>query len=158
MSSKRRMSFKEDAELAIGATGAALATDQVIKSIESDDDRMDHLIKAGVGAAVAIRAYEMLRRERERSASPTRDRRHSVSSSMHSRLSSKASNPPHHDRHILEEIISAYSLGKELLGDKHHHIRHLVGEAIGAAGLAQELGEREKQVVKEEKEEKRIHN
>ncbi|KAH6716486.1 hypothetical protein BKA61DRAFT_574282 [Leptodontidium sp. MPI-SDFR-AT-0119] len=37
------------------------------------------------------------------------------------------------------EVIRAYSLGTELMGDKRHHVAHLVGEAIGATGLLQEL-------------------
>jgi len=77
---------------------------------------------------------------------------------MHLRLSNKASNPPHYNCHILEEIISVYSLRKELLSNKHYHIKHLVRKAIRAARLAQELSKKEKQVVKKEKKKKQIHN
>jgi hypothetical protein len=44
----------------------------------------------------------------------------------------------------LEEVIGAYSLGREILGDRKHHVAHLVGEALGATGLIQELRARDK--------------
>jgi hypothetical protein len=151
MSSARRLSFKEDAELAIGATGAVVATDQVAKSMDPDDnDQLEHLLKAGVGAAVAIGAYELLRRAELGSGNSAGERRHS-SSSSHSRRDSNSSNPPQHKRHLFEEAIGAYTLGKELLGDKKHHVAHLVGEAIGATGLLQELRERERDKSIEER-------
>lgn len=131
MSSTRRLSVKEDAELAIGATGAVMAADQVAKSMDREDnDQLEHLLKAGVGAAVAIGAYELLRRAELRSDYSAGERRHSSSSSR-SRRDSNSSNPPHHKRHLLEEAIGAYTLGKELLGDKKHHIAHLVGKQSG---------------------------
>jgi hypothetical protein len=144
MPKTRSLSFQEDAELAIGATGAVVATDQVIKSMDSEEDnQLDHLLKAGVGAAVAIGAYELLRRAELSRESSAGERRHSTSSS-HSRPNTSSSNPPHHSRHLLEEVIGAYTLGKELLGDKNHHVAHLVGEAIGATGLVQEWREKER--------------
>jgi hypothetical protein len=62
MSTTRRLSLKEDAKLAIGATGAVVATDQVIKSMDSEENQFEHILKAGVRDAVAIGAYKMLRR------------------------------------------------------------------------------------------------
>jgi hypothetical protein len=44
----------------------------------------------------------------------------------------------------LEEVIEAYSLGREILGDRKHHVAHLLGEALGATGLIQELRARDK--------------
>ena len=151
MSNTRRLNFKEDAELALGATGVVVATDQVVKSMDpEDDDQLEHLLKAGVGAAVAIGAYEMLRRAELGSDNSAGDRQHS-SSSPHSRRDSDSSNPPHHKRHLFEEVIGAYTLGKELLGDKKHHVAHLVGEAVGAIGLVQELRDRERDKYIEER-------
>lgn len=107
MSKARRLSPREDVELAIGATGAVVATDQAIKFVE-------HLLKARIGAAVAIGAYEVLRRaELDPKASP--GQHHHSSSSSQSRRGSNSSGLPHHSRHIFEEIIGAYTLGKELL-------------------------------------------
>jgi hypothetical protein len=143
MSKTSRLNFKEDAELAIGASGAVVATDQVIKSMYSEDDQFEHLLKAGIGAAVAIGAYEKLRRG-ELSPEASAGHHHHSNSSSRSRRDDNLSTHPHNTRHIFEEIIGAYTLGKELLGDKRHHIAHLVGEAIGATGLVQELRERER--------------
>lgn len=150
MSPERRLSFTEDAEIAAGATGLVIATDQGFKSVEDEKHRLEHIIKAGVGAAVAIGAYEMLRRAEHDPKSSAGDHpnrhhhehRHSNSSSSGS--NSHSSNPPHHTRHLVEEIIGLYALGKELMGDKRHHIVHLVGEAIGATGLVEELSEMDK--------------
>jgi hypothetical protein len=151
MSTTRKLSLKEEAELAAGATGAVVATDQITKSLKSKNDQLEHLVRAGIGAAVAIGAYEMLRRGGKDDGSRTSQRRHSASSNSSRQSSSSSSNPSDHNPHMVEEIIGAYPLGKELLGDKHHHIRHLVGEAIGATGLLQEVREKEKHVVLEEK-------
>jgi hypothetical protein len=148
MSTTRKLSLKDDAGLAIGATGAVFAADQAIKSMDSEDDQLDHILKAGVGAAVAIGAYELLRRAELHSKSTSGDhsihndrgRRHSSS-----RSSSHSSNPPHHKRHMFEEMLGAYNLGKELMGDNRHHFAHLVGEAIGATGFVQEMRERERE-------------
>ena len=143
MSKARRLSPREDAELAIGATGAVVATDQAIKFLDSEDDQLEHLLKAGIGAAVAIGAYEMLRRA-ELDPEASHGQHHHPSSSSRSRRGSNSSGSSHHSRHIFEEIIGAYTLGKELLGDKKHHVAHLVGEAIGVTGLAQELKQKER--------------
>ncbi len=144
MSKTSRLNFKQDVELAIGATGAVVATDQVMKSLDPEDHQLDHFLKAGIGAAVAVGAYEMLRRaELSPEASPGHHH-HQSNSSSRSRRGSNSSNPEHHGRHLVEEIIGAYNLGKELLGDKKHHVVHLVGEAIGATGLVQELRERDR--------------
>ena len=82
---------------------------------------------------MAIGAYELLRRDDNSAKQPNgQPKRKSIARSG-------SPHPKHHDRHLAEEIIGAYALGKELLGDKKHHIAHLVGEAIGATGLLKEL-------------------
>ena len=50
----------------------------------------------------------------------------------------------HHKRHLLEEVAGAYSMGKEMSGDRKHHVVHLAGEALGATGLYEDLRGREK--------------
>jgi hypothetical protein len=75
MSKTGKLGLKEEVELATGATGAVIAVDQVIKSTEPDGNQMDHLLKAGVGAAVAIGAYELLRRAGNGPDSPVSHRR-----------------------------------------------------------------------------------
>jgi hypothetical protein len=149
----RHHSFSDSATLAVGATGAVVAADELLKMTDEEDSKTASLLKAGVGAAVAIGAYELLRRAEEkgepiyRGFSRSRSRSRSRSPSRH-RSSSHASHSSqqvkHHKRHVLEEVIGAYSLGREILGDRKHHVAHLVGEALGATGLIQELRARDK--------------
>jgi hypothetical protein len=56
-------SLANDAALAVGATGAVVAADQLLKMSSDDEDAS--MLKAGVGAAVAIGAWELLRRTEE---------------------------------------------------------------------------------------------
>jgi hypothetical protein len=56
------MDLGEDIELFASATGAVLAADQIMKSINSEEHAVSHLVKAGIGDAVAIGAYELLLR------------------------------------------------------------------------------------------------
>ncbi|KAE8443048.1 hypothetical protein EG329_002442 [Mollisiaceae sp. DMI_Dod_QoI] len=167
--------FTENAELAVGATSAIVAADQLLQATDPDEEKTSHLVKAGIGAAIAIGAFELLRRQNEkdredrasqgrrprqlrqsgswersqsRSPTPSRSRtRSGPRSESHSgyRSRSRSSHIKHHKRHVVEEIIGAYSLGKEMLGDRKHHVAHLVGEALGATGLYQELRAKDKQ-------------
>ncbi|KAH8646507.1 hypothetical protein BGZ60DRAFT_233342 [Tricladium varicosporioides] len=156
---QKHMTTTENAELAVGVTGAVIAADQIKKTIESEEHKTSHAVKAAIGAAVAIGAWEMLRRadaegkeyefpiRRSRSRSRGRELSRSPSrsdSESRSRSRSKSKKGKHHDRQLIEEIIGAYSVGKEMLGDRRHHIAHLVGEAIGATGLIQELREKDR--------------
>lgn len=156
----------EGAELAVGATNAIVAADQLLQATE-EEDRKSHLVKAGIGAAIAVGALELLRRQNEkedreprkprRSGSYERFRSRSPSASYSrsrsgsdsgDRSRSRSSHVKHHKRHVVEEIIGAYSLGKEMLGDHKHHVAHLVGEALGAAGVYQELRARDKREIR----------
>ena len=138
MSTTRRLSFSDDVKLAAGATGAVLAIDQVEQAIDSEEHQLNHALKAAIGAAVAIGAYELLRHNDNSAKQPNGQPK------PKSTTKSGSPHPKHHDRHLAEEVMGAYALGKELLGDKKHHIAHLVGEAIGARGLLQELTAKEK--------------
>jgi hypothetical protein len=152
-------SLTNDATLAVGATGAVVAADELLKMTDEEDSKSASWLKAGVAAAVAVGAYELLRRAEEngepiiRSFSRSRSRSRSRSPSQHrssshtsqaSHTSHSSQKVKHHKRHVLEEIIGAYSLGREILGDRRHHVAHLLGEALGAAGLIQELRARDK--------------
>lgn len=149
-------SFADSATLAVGATGAVVAADELLKMTD-EDDKTASLLKAGVAAAVAIGAYELVKRaeekgepiyrgfsrsrSRSKSRSPSRHRSRSHSNASHT---SQSSQVKHHKRHVLEEIIGAYSLGRDILGDRKHHVAHLLGEALGATGLIKELRARDK--------------
>lgn len=158
--------FIENTELAVGATSAIVAADQLLQATDPEEDKTSHLVKARIGAAIAIGAFELLRRqnemnetsqerhprqlrrsgsyERSQSRSPSTPPSHSLPRSS-SRSRSRSKHVKHHKRHMIEEIIGAYSLGKEMMGDRRHHVTHLVGEALGAAGVYQELRARDKQ-------------
>ncbi len=58
--------FSENAELAVGATSAIVAADQLLQATDPDEDKASHLVKAGIGAAIAIGAFELLRRQNEK--------------------------------------------------------------------------------------------
>ncbi|KAH6716487.1 hypothetical protein BKA61DRAFT_574283 [Leptodontidium sp. MPI-SDFR-AT-0119] len=143
----------QNAEVAIGATGAVIATDQFLKAVDQDhEDKTAHIVKGSIGAAIAIGAWEMYKQQEEkggrRSSSISRSRSRSANRSRSRPRSSgrdrsrSSERVKHHKRRMLEEIIGAYALGKELLGDKHHHIAHLVGEALGATALVKDVTER----------------
>jgi hypothetical protein len=110
-----------------------MAVDQIMKGLDSKEHQTSHFVKASIGAAVALGAFELLRRDEPKSGSRSR---------------SSSPNSKHHDRHIFEEIIGAYSVGKELMGDKRHHLAHIVGEAIGAVGVLQEVRARDEEEKK----------
>lgn len=158
-----KLSTIESLEVAAGATGAVYAINEIFKTLDPEDkDTTEHLVKGGIGAAVAIGAWELIRRgEAEESgidhrfqgpdhAYPirsvryrSRSRSNSPSRSRGSRSRSLGSHIKHHGRHLAEEIVGAYALGKELLGDWRHHVAHLVGEVLTATGLVQDLKARD---------------
>jgi hypothetical protein len=168
-----KLSTTETLEVTAGATGAVYAINEIFKTLDPEDkDTTEHLVKGGIGAAVAIGAWELIRRReagevgidhgyqgphngypirsvryrsRSRSISPSRSRG--------SRSRSSSSHIKHHGRHLAEEIVGAYALGKELLGDRRHHVGHLVGEALGATGFVQDLRARDKLDEEERKRE-----
>jgi hypothetical protein len=164
--------FKTHATTAVAAGGAVYAADQLVKTFEPDDHSAnEHIVKATVGAAVAVGALELLRRDGE--GLPTyrklfhRKYRHHDSNvhqsssdsvrvsgaedvresrlikqeqdSSLSRSSSASSSESGHKRRLAEELIGAYSLGKQLLGDKKHKVAHLVADAVGATALLKEI-------------------
>lgn len=55
----------EDVDAVIGITAAALAGDQVLRTAESEKHKTNHLLKAGVSAAVALGAFKLLHREHD---------------------------------------------------------------------------------------------
>ncbi|KAH8598366.1 hypothetical protein B0O99DRAFT_41559 [Bisporella sp. PMI_857] len=138
MPQEYHMGLGEDAVFLAGATGVVVATDQIAKGLESEDHTVSHLSKAAIGAAVAIGAYEHLRREQEGEKRRDHHHHHHHHGSSHIIDSSH----PHHEHHLVKEIIGAYRLGKELTGDKRHHFSPLVEQAVGAVGLLQDVNEK----------------
>src|SRR5436305_14661908 len=95
---------------------------------DHDKDATPHYLKALVGAAVAVGAYEMARNKTKDGTDPS--------------SGGESGDPPHHGRHLLEEAVGAYVLGKDLLGDRKHHVAHLVAEVLGATGLIKDIRDR----------------
>ncbi|OAP64595.1 hypothetical protein AYL99_00567 [Fonsecaea erecta] len=149
-------SFKTNVEVAAMAGSGVYAANELGKAVAEDyKDASDHYVKAAVGAAVAVGAFQLLKkqkREREEDDYASSDdeehhhrheprpRRHSHHEHHH-----EHSESPGHTRRLLEEAVGAYSLGKELLGDRRHHVIHLVTEALGAVAAVKEVNDRSKE-------------
>ena len=120
-------------DLIAAAIGSVYAADELGKALNDHDKKgaTPHYLKALVGAAVAVGAYEMAK-TKEGNDPP---------------LEGESGEPPHHVRHLLEEAVGAYVLGKDLLGDRKHHVAHLVAEALGATGLNKDLRDRHHESV-----------
>lgn len=127
------------------AGGGVLAADQIMQAIRDNrdhhpQDATPHYIKAAIAGAVAIGAYEMLKKDEERSG----HRDHVVIKSdddeidIEERERHRRGSEPGHGRHLLEEALGAYALGRQMMGHESHPLVKLVAEALGAAGLYQE--------------------
>jgi hypothetical protein len=118
------------------ATSGVLTADGLMKAVQSSHERRDgpskkHLTHAAIIAAVAIGAFELLRRdekkekrdeeatEREKEVSEFADDkyRHQQETGYHS-LHGREHSPQSHKRRLLEEIGGAYALGEEMIGHR----------------------------------------
>ncbi|KEF54267.1 uncharacterized protein A1O9_09433 [Exophiala aquamarina CBS 119918] len=153
-------------EAAVGALGSAYAAHELVKALDDDKHEAgDHYLKAAVGAAVAVGAFYQLSKKADhplwrRDSDISSDdedaqhtelvktdqtqivrHKHHEHHEHHEHHGSHGSHHLHpaHNRLLLEEAVGAYSLGKELLGDKRHHIIHLIGEALGAVGTIKDI-------------------
>lgn len=152
-------------ETAIMAGSGVIAADQILEAIKDQrqhrgDDATSHYLKAGVAAAVAVGAYEMLKRDQEEregreGLAPLREGRQHVhlgdddrdwserdwERRSRSRSTGSGHSPdkdPHHLRHLAEEAAGAYALGRQAMGHNQHPIVKLVAEVLGATGLYKE--------------------
>jgi hypothetical protein len=130
-------SLSSHAEVAAAALGSVYAANEFGKAINDHDNETDHFVKAAVAATVAVGAYEMLRRQKERHNSHP-----GSAGSTNAKAHPTSSEPQHHTKYVLEEAAGLYAFGKELLGDRKHHVAHLVLEAIGATGLIKDVRDR----------------
>ena len=150
------MSGSSKADLAAAATSTVITVDQLMKAIEAshegkEDHAKKHLGYAAVGAAVAVGAMELLRRDELRKRheeSGSEDEVVVVDADSHRRhhhhdchdveivhvspKSGRDHEPKGHKRRLAEEIAGAYSLGQEIMGHKKHHVAHVVAEVLGA--------------------------
>ena len=131
-------------DTAILAGSSVIAADQIMQAARDHkelhaEDATSHYVKAAIAGAVAIGAYEMLRKDGEvkedlisnigRRDEIERDDRENDHPHGHG---------SHHERHVLEEALGAYALGRQMMGHKQHPILKLIAEALGAYGLYHE--------------------
>jgi hypothetical protein len=131
------------------------------------EEAKKHYINAAIAGAIALGAYEMLRRDEEKRrhghgghhVNLGDDLRDDEESHRHrSRSSSRASDydesedrrrerrhsesdPAHqsgHNKDLLVETLGAYALGRQMMGHKSHPIVKLIAEGLGVAGLSRE--------------------
>lgn len=141
------------AEVAAAALGSVYAANELGKALaDHHEEATDHYLKATVGAAVAVGAYHQLPKKADRRRKQGADSMSSSDDGMQHPCQSPSDHHndhhhPHHRRHLLEEAAGAYSLGKELLGDKEHHVAHLIAEAMGAAGMIRDIRYRQQEIT-----------
>lgn len=155
-----KMSGSSKADIAGAAVGTVITVDQLMRAIEAahehkEDHAKKHMMYAGVGAAVAIGAMELLRRDELKHSHPHPHHHSDSSSSGDEDVEFIERHHHHHDGHddeeivrympkpddhiphghkrrLAEEIVGAYALGQEIMGHKKHHMAHIVAEALGA--------------------------
>jgi len=139
------MSGNGRTETAVAAAGVVTAADQIMQAIRDNKEKhpdraKPHYVKAAIAGAIAIGAFEMLRKE-------NRPDHHESSHSEHHKHSDghhERSHVEHHgneDGHTTDlaaEALGAYALGRQILGHTDHHILKLVAEGLGAVALARE--------------------
>jgi len=128
------MSGHRKIDTAVLAGSGVVAADQIMQAVRDHkdhhpDDATAHYIKAAIAGAVAIGAYEMLKKDE---GGTKRDVYEIDIEETHH------GTEPGHGRHLIEEALGAYALGRQLMGHRHHSLIKLVAEALGAAGLYQE--------------------
>lgn len=144
------MSGSTRLDVAALAASGVLTADELMKAVEANhkhcsDIQKHHLTHAAISAAVAVGAFELLRRDREKGGD-VEDRRpvvveedgedivvrsekhrHDRHYCHHNGQCDESYHSPHgHKRRLLEEIAGAYSLGEEMIGNQKHHVAHLV--------------------------------
>lgn len=93
-------SLGEDVDLVIGLTAAALAGNEVAKLARGHQHQGSHLVKAGLSAAVAASALNMMRREHQdhhRHHNNDRSREHTRH--YHSQRTDEGDERHHHEHH-----------------------------------------------------------
>lgn len=137
-------------DVAALAASGVLTADELMKAVEANhkhcsDIQKHHLTHAAISAAVAVGAFELLRRDREEGGDVEDGRpvvveedgedilvrsekhRHDRHYCHQNEQCDESYHSPHgHKRRLLEEIAGAYSSGEEMIGNQKHHVAHLV--------------------------------
>ena len=151
------MSGMPKVDTAVAATSVVGMADQIMRGLHDKhehrpDDAQAHYVKAAIAGAIAIGAFAVLKKDKERA----RDNAHYASefperecdpSRSHSPPRSRSHSPDHHPRHkqhrghtkdLMAETLGAYSLGRQMMGHTDHTVLKLVAEGLGLAALARE--------------------
>ncbi|KIW92696.1 uncharacterized protein Z519_06543 [Cladophialophora bantiana CBS 173.52] len=160
-------SLKTNAGTAVMAVSGVYAANELGKAVTEDypKDANEHYVKAAVGAAVAVGAFHLLKKQKPKRPreegeleeyTDTSDEeeyhRHEPRRRYSHHEHEHHHEAPGHNRRLLEEAVGAYSLGKELLGDRRHHVIHLITEALGAVAAVKDINDRSKQEARENRE------
>ncbi|KAH0544739.1 hypothetical protein FGG08_001106 [Glutinoglossum americanum] len=130
-----------DAGVLAIAGGSVIGIHEAIKAFESEHHKGKHLGYASLAAAIAAGGYGLATRPDHQAsidaACPKHNRKHRSSSTC---------SDPEHERHrsntkvnLGEEVIGAWAVVKDLLGDKQHPTVHRLEELLGLVGLFQEV-------------------
>ncbi len=112
--------------MAVAAGGTVVAADQLVKSVQDEEDQDYRLVKAAISAVVAVGAYEIVKRDENKdrpddaalttviySRSHHHDDRDDYYRHHHHHRDEPALDPPRHTRHLIEEAAGAYGLGRD---------------------------------------------
>lgn len=142
-------------DTAIGAIGAVEMADQIMRGIRDDrehqqHDAQNHYVKAAIAGAIAIGAYEMLRRDESHATAKDNHLSHHDGAGADGAASVHGSDGHHkgndHKKHhhkggytdFVAEALGAYSVGRQAMGHSDHNILKLVAEGLGAIALSKE--------------------
>jgi hypothetical protein len=122
--------------IATAAVTGVVAADQLAKGLRAErhksDHAIDHFTKAGVNAAVAIAALGLLTHD-----TTATDIVKKISKTT--RNITPDDNYSGHSRRLVEEIIGAYSLVQEMIGNTKHHTAHMILEALGGVAALRDM-------------------
>jgi len=135
------MSDPSKVETAVLAASTVGMADQIMQAVrDSKDHHPDrakaHYVKAAIAGAIAIGAFEMLKRDEGLDHHASSHDEHNKHTGGHQSKHEK--NEDGHTKDLVAEALGAYALGRQILGHTDHRILKLVAEGLGAVGLARE--------------------
>ncbi|KAF8858168.1 hypothetical protein BDZ45DRAFT_726154 [Acephala macrosclerotiorum] len=149
------------AEMAVVAMAGVYAGGRLMRGMKDKKevdhgDMKAHFVRAAIGAAVAVGALEMMRKEKKHLSDNHQGTEHegSESESDEDPVDSTALAPGrgekgaqqtrqhhHHDTvKLIQDSAAAYRLGRNVMGNRDHSIVLLIAEALGALGLLNSKG------------------
>lgn len=162
------MSGMPRVDTAVAAASVVGVADQIMRGVHDNKDHrpsdaQSHYIKAAIAGAIAIGAFEMLKKDepqargtseytddseynrdairtgsysRSRSRSRSQSRSRSSSRRRHHHDAAKYKHHSDNTKDLIAQTVGAYSLGRQIMGHTDHTILKLVAEGLGLAALA----------------------